>query len=51
MSSEKNSTYFTKRLISIQNIKSKDMSVQNLAWEDFRDSMKEKRSCGKRKSY
>ena len=27
------------------------MSGQNLAWKDFRNSMKEKRSGGKRKPY
>ena len=27
------------------------MSEQNLAWKDFRNRMKEKRSGGKRKSY
>ena len=48
---KKNSTYFTKRLISKQSIKCKKMSGQNLAWKDFRNRMKEKCSGGRCKFY
>ena len=51
MLSEKKTPLILQRLISTQNIKCKKMSGQNLAWTDFRNSMKEKRSGGKRKSY
>ena len=51
MLSEKSSSYFTKRLISTQNIKCKENESKNLAWKDFRKRVKEKRSGGKHKSY
>ena len=44
----KKSSCFTKRFISIQNIKCKENSGQNLTCKDFRNRMKEKRSGGKR---
>ena len=44
----KKSSCFTKRFISIQNIKCKENSGQNLTCKDFRNRMKEKCSGGKR---
>ena len=51
MSSEKNSSYFTKKFISTQNIKCKEMSGQSLTSRDFKNRMKEKHSGGKRKPF